>query len=53
MKDCAVFCYNEDGELEQLTNWLKKVDAEKYIDSGTYFRERKQILLQQISKSWN
>jgi len=53
MKDCAVFCYNEDGELEQLTNWLQQDDAENYIDNKTFFPKRRQILLQKISKSWN
>jgi len=52
-KDSAVFFVNEEGELEQLTIWMDRDKAEKYIESKTYFPKKKQVVLQKVSKYWN
>lgn len=42
----AVFMYNEDGELEQLSAWqYLKEDAFSLRDSKTYFSHVKKVVL--------
>ena len=51
--DVAVFSVNEDsGELEQLTFWMSEEAGMLYVDSTTYFPEKKKVLLKQVSKYW-
>jgi len=52
-KDYATFFVNEEGELEQLSNWTNKENAEKYVGSKTFFPKRKQVILQKVSRYWN
>lgn len=48
-KDYAVFCDNDMGELEQLTNWIDFAQAKKYKEKKTYFGDLNKVVLKRIN----
>ena len=46
-EDCAVFSYDEDGELERLSVWMNKKDACAFLNT-TGLPKGKHVVLQEV-----